>query len=434
MSVYRRNLYSPIEGLDREKYVLAKYVISANTKDYVKLAAEIAVEQTVGTWVKVPLETEELIQTHGGKVVSVFEVPDYTYEAATEGPRTIVLEVAFPVINFGNQIPMLLSTVIGNISMLGSLKLVDLSLPRSFTDPFPGPRFGVKGIREYLNVPERPVTNCMIKPCSGLSPEQAGEQFYEAALGGIDIVKDDELIANASYSSVAERAAICMAAEKRAYEETGERTYYAVNVTDSPKRMLDNVKAAMDAGVNMIMVNFLTAGIGSLRMLADMDLGVPLMAHPDFAGTYSWAPETGMSAHLTLGKLVRLAGADIVVYPISHGKIPIRQEAYVKIAMALQDDFAGKKPAWPMPGGGTHAGMTELMVDELGKDVILGCGAAVHAHPMGTQAGARSLRQAVEAANEGIPIKEAAAKFKELGAAIDLWGVAGEKEIFGLKQ
>ena len=175
MSVYRRNLYSPIEGLDGEKYVLAKYIIKADTRDYVKLAAEVAVEQTVGTWAKVPLETEELIQTHGGKVVSVFEVPDYTYEAAIEGPRTIVLEVAFPVINFGSQIPMLLSSVIGNISMLGSLKLVDLSLPRSFTDPFPGPRFGVDGIREYLSVPDRPVTNCMIKPCSGLSPEQAGE-------------------------------------------------------------------------------------------------------------------------------------------------------------------------------------------------------------------------------------------------------------------
>jgi 2,3-diketo-5-methylthiopentyl-1-phosphate enolase len=102
--------------------------------------------------------------------------------------------------------------------------------------------------------------------------------------------------------------------------------------------------------------------------------------------------------------------------------------------MALQDDFAGKKPSWPMPGGGTHAGMTELMVDEFGKDIILGCGAAVHAHPMGTRAGARSLRQSVEAVSEGIPLKEAAAKNKELGAAIDLWGVAGEKEIFGLKQ
>ena len=60
MSVYRRNLYAPLEGLDRKKYVLAKYIISAETKDYVKLAAEVAVEQTVGTWTKVPLETIDL--------------------------------------------------------------------------------------------------------------------------------------------------------------------------------------------------------------------------------------------------------------------------------------------------------------------------------------------------------------------------------------
>jgi 2,3-diketo-5-methylthiopentyl-1-phosphate enolase len=434
MSVYRRNLYTNPEGLNRDDYVFATYIISAHTKDYLKLSGEIAVEQTCGTWTKVPLETDELVQRHGGKVVSAFEVPDYTFEEPQEGPRTFILEVAFPVINFGNQIPMLLSTVIGNISMMGNLKLVDLVLPRSFTDAFPGPRFGITGIREFLGVKDRPLTNCMIKPCSGLAPELAGELFYQTAMGGIDIVKDDELIANASYSSVAERVAVCMAAEKRAYEETGEHTYYAVNVTDSPNRLLDNVKAALDGGVNMIMVNFLTAGIGAVRMLAEMDLKVPLMVHPDFAGVFSWAPRTGMSAHLTLGKLARLAGADIVVYPVSHGKIPIRQESYVKIAMALQDDFAGKKPSWPMPGGGTHAGMTELMVNELGKDIIIGCGAAVHAHPMGSQAGARALRQSVEAVNAGIPLREAAAKYQELGAAIEAWGIAGEKEIFGLKQ
>jgi len=434
MSVYRNNLYATVEGLDREEYVFARYVVIAETKDYMKLAAEIAVEQTCGTWTKVPLETDELVENHGGKVVGAFEVPDHTFGPIEDGPRTFVLDIAFPMINFGTQIPMLLSAVLGNISMMGNLKLVDLVFPKAFTDAFPGPQFGIEGIRDFLGVQDRAITNCMIKPCSGLSPELAGEVFFESAMGGIDIVKDDELIANASYSSIADRVATCMAAEKRAFEETGEHTYFAANVTDTPNRMLDNVKAALDGGANMIMVNAFTAGFGSVRMLAEMDLGVPLMVHPDFAGVYAWAPNTGMSAHLALGKLPRLAGADVVVYPISHGKIPIRQESYVKIAKTLQDDFAGKKAVWPMPGGGTHAGMTELMIDELGNDVILGCGAAVHAHPMGSRAGARSLRQAVEAVAAGIPLREAAAKHEELGVAIEKWGIAYEKEIFGLKQ
>jgi len=434
MGTYRRNLYAQKEGLNREEYVFGKYIVSADTKDYIKLAGEIAVEQTSGTWIQVPGETEELVRRHGGKVVSAFEVPDYTYEIP-EGPRTFVLEIAFPVINFGNQIPMLLTTVIGNISMMGNLKLVDLTLPKSFTDAFPGPRFGVDGIRDYLGVKERPLTNCMIKPCAGLSPKQTGELFFEAAMGGIDIVKDDELIANASYSSIADRVSECMAAEKRAFEETGERTYYAVNVTDTPSRLQDNVKAALDAGVNMIMVNYLTAGIGTVRMLAEMDeVNVPIMSHPDFAGCYSWAARTGMSAHLTLGKLPRLVGVDIAVYPIAYGKIPHTLESYIKVAMALQDDFAGKKPAWPMPGGGAHAGMTKLLVDDLGNDVVLGCGAAVHAHPMGSRAGARALRQSIDAVMAGIDLREAAKDHEELRVALDTWGIAGEKDIFGLKK
>lgn len=434
MAAYRRNLYAQTESLNREEFVFAKYIVTASTMDYLKLAGEIAVEQTCGTWTKVPGETDELVKRHGGKVVSAFEVPDYTYEVH-EGPRTFILEIAFPVINFGSQIPMLLTTVIGNISMMGSLKLVDLVFPKSFTDAFPGPRFGVEGLRKYLSVEKRPLTNCMIKPCAGLSPKQTGEMFFESAMGGIDIVKDDELIANASYSSVVDRVKECMAAEKRAFEETGEHTYYAVNVTDTPNRLLDNAKAALDAGVNMIMVNYLTAGFGTVRMLAEMDeVNVPLMTHPDFAGSYSWAPMTGMSAHLVLGKLARLVGTDIAVYPISHGKIPHTLESHIKVAMALQDDFAGKKPVWPMPGGGAHAGMTEILVDELGNDVILGCGAAVHAHPLGSRAGARALRQSIDAVMEGIPLREAAEDLEELRIALDTWGVAGEKEIFGLKQ
>jgi len=46
------------------------------------------------------------------------------------------------------------------------------------------------------------------------------------------------------------------------------------------------------------------------------------MAHLDFAGTMYESPISGVSSHLVLGKLVRMAGADIVVYPESFRQIP----------------------------------------------------------------------------------------------------------------
>jgi 2,3-diketo-5-methylthiopentyl-1-phosphate enolase len=54
---------------------------------------------------------------------------------------------------------------------------------------------------------------------------------------------------------------------------------------------------------------------------------------------------------------------------------------------------------------------------------------------MGTTAGASSFRQAIDAVMDGKKLKDAAKEFKELGAAVEAWGIPGEdeKDIFGLK-
>ena len=435
MSKYRTEMYGLFEGIEKEDFVIATYIASAATKDFMRLAGEIAVEQTTGSWIPVPLETAEVMASHGGRVLNAFEVPDYTYEIPVT-KRTFVIEVAFPMINFGSQIPMLLSTVIGNISMMGDLKLIDLKFPEKFINGFPGPQFGIEGMRTYLNAPKRPLVNNMIKPCTGLSPKVSGELFYEVAVGGTDIIKDDELIANASYSSIVDRVHECMKAEKRAYEKTGEHTYYAVNITDSPSKILDNAKAAVDAGTNMLMINSLTTGWGCLQMVAEAKFGVPILSHPDYSGVLSWSEKSGVSASLTLGKFIRMCGADISVYPTPYGKLPITLEQTVKILFTLQNKFYDLKPVFPMPSGGLTQGMVKVVMDDMGWDIILGAGAAIHAHPMGPTAGSKSFRQAIDGVMAGKTLRQTAKECKELAAALDAWGVAGEeeKDIFGLKQ
>ena len=43
--------------------------------------------------------------------------------------RNWVLQIAYPVHNIGPQIPLMLTTVNGNIASAGRLKLLDLNLP-----------------------------------------------------------------------------------------------------------------------------------------------------------------------------------------------------------------------------------------------------------------------------------------------------------------
>lgn len=435
MSKYRTQLYSLYEGINKDDFVIATYITTAETKDFMRLAGEVAAEQTTGSWLPIPLETPEVMEKHGARVLNAFEVPDYTYEVP-EGKRKLVMEIAFPMINFGPQIPMLLSTVIGNISMMGDMKLIDLKFPEKFVKAFPGPQFGIEGMRKYLNAPQRPLLNNMIKPCTGLTPEQTGKLFYEVAVGGVDVVKDDELIANPSFSSVVDRVKECMKAEKRAYEETGEHTYYATNITDSPSKILDNARAAVEAGTNMLMINTLTAGWGSLQMIAEAKLGVPILSHPDYSGVLSWSERGGLSATLTLGKFIRMCGADISVYPTPYGKLPINLEQTVKVLFTLQEEFYGLKPIFPMPSGGLTQGMVKVVMDDMGWDIILGAGAAIHAHPMGSTAGAKAFRHAIDGVMAGKTLRETAKESKELKIALDAWGVTGEeeKDIFGLKQ
>ena len=145
------------------------------------------------------------------KVVGIYEVPGNEYEVpALQEVREWVFQLAFPAVNFGPQIPMLLSTIIGNISMIGPLKLLDIKFPPDFLAQFKGPKFGVTGVQELLKVYDRPLLNNMIKPCTGYTPEVGCRLFSRAVEGGIDIIKDDELIADPPFNPRLERIKLYM--------------------------------------------------------------------------------------------------------------------------------------------------------------------------------------------------------------------------------
>jgi 2,3-diketo-5-methylthiopentyl-1-phosphate enolase len=412
------------EGVDENEYVIGTYLVSYPKAFPVpKLAPALAIEQSTGTWVPVPGETPEVRRKHVAKVVGVYEIPDYEWMVPPEVEyRHYVLQIAFPVVNFGSQIPMLLTTVVGNISMAGRLKLLDLRFPRRYVEGFQGPKFGIQGIRDLLGVYDRPLLNNMIKPCTGYPPEVGVELFRAAALGGCDIIKDDELLANPSFNEVQKRVKLYMEAERQVYEETGEHTLYTVNVTDEVPKVFENARRAVELGCNAIMVNYLATGFPVLRALAeDPAINVPILAHMDVAGAFYASEWHGISSHLVLGKLPRLAGADIVVFPAPYGKAPVLPEKFQRVAQNLSFPFYHIRPTFPMPSGGITPKMVPQVIKDLGPDIVIGSGGGIHAHPQGPVAGARAFRQAIQAAMEGRPLEDAAQEYPELRVALQTW-------------
>ena len=417
------------EGISPDDYVVATYLFRSREKDILQRVATMAAEQTTGTWIQVPGETIQLKERHQGKVLGIWEVPDYETDSQIPGEeRTHVFQLAYPVENIGSQIPMLLTTVFGNISMMGEIKLIDLFLPRKFVDGLPGPQFGVKGIRKLLGVAERPLLNTMIKPSTGITPEKGAELFYQAGLGGTDIIKDDEVLADTFFSPFLKRVALYLTMAKRTHEETGQKILYAVNVTDEPERCLNKAIAAVEAGANALMVNYLPAGIGILSSLArNPKIRVPILAHLDFGGALYASPFHGISSHLIYGKLARLAGVDMLTIPTPYGKFGILRDKYLRISVALQKPAYDKERTWPIAGGAVKQGHLPQLFKDLGKDFIVGAGGAIYAHPMGPRSGARAFRQGIDLMMERGGFDESVKDYPELKVALDQWGIYGSE-------
>ena len=412
------------DGVDYDDYLVATYLASyPNGIPIPKLAPALAIEQSTGTWVAVPGETPEVRRCHVAKVLGVYEVPDWEWMVPPDVQyRHYIIQMAFPQVNIGLQIPMLLTTVIGNLSMAGRVKLLDVRFPEKYVAGFQGPRFGVAGVRKLLGVKDRPLLNNMIKPCTGYPPEVGVELFRAAARGGCDIIKDDELIANASFNEVQARVKLYMQAERQVYEETGEHTLYTVNVTDEVPRVFENARRAVELGCNALMVNYLATGFPVLRALAeDPAIRVPVLAHMDVAGALYSSEWHGLSSHLVLGKLPRLAGADVVVIPAPYGKAPVLPEKFQRVAQNLTFPLYDLKPAFPMPSGGITPRMVPTVIKDVGTDIVIGSGGGIHAHPQGPVAGARAFRQAIQATLQGRSLEDAAGEYPELKAALEAW-------------
>ncbi|HKL79544.1 MAG TPA: RuBisCO large subunit C-terminal-like domain-containing protein [Mobilitalea sp.] len=416
-------LYCLPENIRDKDYIVATYYIKLDKSvDIIAKAASLAVGQTIGTWLPIPGITDEIRERHMGKVIQIYDVPAIELSTQVqEEERQYLIQIAYPVINFTPDFPLMLTALLGNdASTSAQVKLLDIEFPKYFAEEFGGPNFGTDGIRSLTGIEKRPLLLNMIKPCTGLSPEAGAKIFYETALGGVDLIKDDELLGSPSYSKAADRVRAFKKAADAAYEITGKKVKYIVNVTDGATHIMDTVQSVIDAGAEAIMVNFAAVGYSTLNQIVKT-VKIPVLAHLASAGMFYEGINSGMSSPLAVGKLTRLAGADTVMINTPYGGYPLQYQKYVQTAGALTLPMYGIKPSMPSIGGGVHPGMVERYIKEMGTDIILAAGGAIQGHPMGAAGGAKAMMQAIHAVMDGVPVAEAAQNNEELRVALKLW-------------
>jgi len=413
------------EELTGKGFVIATYSVELPAQtDIISKAASFAIGQSVGTWTEVPGLTRDMLDRHMARIVAVYDLPPVELSSQLPaGKRAAIVQIAFPEINFGSQFPMLFTTLLGNdVSTSTQLKLLDLQLSPSFAAGFTGPRFGIAGLRQYLNIPQRPILLNMIKPCTGYSPQEGAALFAASARGGTDIIKDDELLGNPSFNPLRERVAAYRHAADQVYEETGHRAVYCANITDQPDRMVENARRAQELGAGMVMVNAISVGLGIVQSLAENpNINIPILSHYAGAGALTESPSSGISSPLLLGKLCRLAGADASMFSSIYSAYPLLRDKYLRTAQLQRMPLYHLKPTLPVVGGGIHPATAVRIVEDLGTDVMLAVGGAIQGHPDGTAAGGRAMRQAIEAVMDRVSLSDKAQTHIELRKALAAW-------------
>ena len=372
-------------------------------------ARVVAMEQSTGTWTPVPRRTGSIED----RVAAWVESAD---------PAAGTARIGFPeeIFEPGN-IPGMLAIVAGNLFGLGSLRrarLLDVELPPPFLAHHPGPAFGIEGVRGILGTAtaRRPHGGTIVKPKVGLDPKRTAAVAKEAALGGLDLIKDDETLTDQAFCPLEERARLVLEALDQARSETGKRVLYAINVTAGADTIVERWERVAQHGASCAMVDVLTAGFDALRALRGA-CRVPIHVHRAMHGALTRSQDFGIDMRV-LCRLVRMCGGDQLHVGSASGKMEHPQELPALLA-SLKEPWHGLRPVLPVSSGGLHPGLVPAELAAFGNDVVLQAGGGIHGHPQGTTAGARALMQAIGAAHAGRPL--GAEPDPELRAALERW-------------
>jgi ribulose-bisphosphate carboxylase large chain len=344
------------EGSERFR---ATYRLRVGARDAQARAQALALEQSI----EMPLEavTQDFVRDR------IVARVDSIEPAGSEGAFDATL--SFATRTTGLEAGQLLNMLFGNCSLQPDVELLDFEPDPGLLAALPGPRFGVDGWRRALGLdrmPARPLTCTALKP-QGQSPQQLGELAGTFALAGIDLIKDDHGIADQDYARFEPRVVAVQRAVERAGAGRGSagRVLYAPTLSGGPKRLREQLRVVRDQGVGAVLICPMLIGVPTLVELVREEAGVPILAHPAFAGSVRIAPD------LLLGRLFRLFGADATIFPNFGGRFSYPRETCRAIARRAREPLGRAAPSLPVPAGGMQVERVDEMIEEFGTDVML---------------------------------------------------------------
>jgi len=421
--------YLNLDYEPNDKDLIAMYYVekAPECKDIEHACMEIAKESSIGTWTKILTMSEDIAKN---LKPSTFYIND----------ANNIIKIAYNEDLFeADNISQILSAIAGNIfgmKTLRYLRLLDIQFPKNIVQKYKGPKFGVEGIRNLTKIEKRPLLGTIVKPKVGLNEIEHAEVCAKAWQGGLDIVKDDENLTSMKFNQFEKRVEKTLEKRDKIEEKTGLKKIYMPNISAKVSVMKKRADFVIDHGGEYVMIDVLTTGFSAVQEMRDYldNKNIAIHAHRAMHAAITRDKKHGMTM-LSLAKIMRLLGVDqlhtgTVIGKMQGGKREVIEinktitESHVQgnNETLLDQKWYDIKPILPVASGGLSPLDVPELVKILGKNMVFQFGGGCHGHPMGTEAGARAIRQALDATLKNIEIENYSESHSELKHALQKWG------------
>lgn len=394
------------------------------------MAAKIAADQSTGTFTELPGETEALKARFAARVESVTpleSVSQSSFPSDEAGPfRRADVTIAYPLDAIGVDIAALMTVTVGGVYAvrgLTGIRVMDFELPPEFAT-LPGPQFGIAGSRRLMGVETGPMIASIIKPSLGLPPDETAAVVRTLCEAGVDFIKDDEKMMNPTYAPLEARVDAILPVIEEHYQRTGKRVVYAFGISSAdPDRMMQAHDYVADRGGLAAVVNINSIGHGGMSFLRKRSR-LCLHAHRNGWDILTRHPGLGMEFR-AYQKIWRLLGVDQFQINGIRAKYWEPDESFVRsFGDVMTPMFSDADRPLPVVCSGQWGGQAVDTYERTGQtlDLMYLGGGGIHGHPMGAAAGVRAIRQAWQAAEAGLSLKQMAKEHPELSSSLAKWG------------
>ena len=331
-------------------------------------------------------------------------------EETLRGKKSGVVKIAFPLANINLEedgVSQILCHIAGgqvDILEIQKCHILDVVLPELVEKEFRlDPAYGIDGFRKFNGVEDKPFFGGIIKPKVGMSPEVLLEAVKEMVEGGVNFIKEDELLGNPSHCPLESRVPIIT----NWLKENAPNVIYCFCINGDSPYALERAKFVSDNGGNGIHIN-VWSGLGVYRAIRKQNpnLWIHFQKSGDKFFTDRRAP-----FHIywpVICKIAGWSGSDSIHAGMIGGYMNQDDEELVDALKVLWD-----YNIVPALSCGMHPGLVQYINQALDSfDWMANVGGAMHGHPMGTLAGGKAMTQAI---NKDF-------KKEEYKSAIEKWG------------